>query len=85
MEFIRGLELKLKDVDLILELAQQKGYIGKNNTFFKCEDFKFDKHSNSFEFYSSSELNLTIKLDSNKFIECYIDLLNLKEWNQKLI
>lgn len=79
MEFIRGLELKLKDVNLILELAQKKGYIGRNNTFFKCKNFKFDKENNSFEFYSSLELNLTIKLDSNKFIECYIDLLNLKE------
>ena len=68
MEFIRGLELKLKDVNLILELAQQKGYIWGNNTFFKCENFKFDKEINSFEFYSSSELNLTVKLDSNKFI-----------------
>lgn len=37
MEFIRGLELKLKDVNLILELAQKKGYIGRNNTFLNVK------------------------------------------------
>lgn len=29
MEFIRGLELKLKDVNLILELAQKKAILGE--------------------------------------------------------
>lgn len=82
MEFISGIELKLEDVNLILELAKKKGYFKNNYFFSKCENFKFDKSNNLFEFYLLNS-EFSIKIETDKFIECYIDLLSSKSNNQK--
>jgi hypothetical protein len=51
MEFMHGLELNLDNVNQILKIAQEKGYVKSNEPFFNCDDFKFDEKNHKFEFH----------------------------------
>jgi hypothetical protein len=70
LEFAQGLELKLENVNVILKIAQQKGYVKSNEHFFKCYNFKFDEKNHKFEFHILN-LRYNIILSMDKFIECY--------------
>ena len=70
IRFAHGLELNLENVNEILKIAQQKGYIKKNEPFFNCDDFKFDTKNHKFEFHVLNP-RYNIILDMDRFIECY--------------
>ena len=70
MQYAHGLELNLENVNEILYIAQEKGYLKSNEEFFKCDYFTFNEKNQEFEFHVlNSKHNIT--LDMDKFIECY--------------
>lgn len=74
MEFAHGLDLNFRNVNLILSLAQKKGYIKYNEIIFKCDDFKFNENNGIFEFHIFNP-ECYIELNIDKFVECYTELL----------
>lgn len=70
MQYAHGLELNLENVNEILYIAQEKGYVKSNETFFNCDNFKFDEINHKFEFHVLNPRH-NIILDMDKFIECY--------------
>ena len=75
MEFMHGLELNLDNVNQILKIAQEKGYVKSNEPFFNCDNFKFDEKNHKFEFHVLN-LRHNITLDMDMFVECYTVVLS---------
>lgn len=77
MEYVHGLDINIKTINKVLEIAHSKNYLDKNDydlILNKCNNLKFNKIEDSFEF-SILESNIYIKLEKNKFIECYTEFL----------
>lgn len=77
MNFAHGLSINIDAINKVLEIAHSKNYLDKNDydlIINKCNNLKFNKIEDSFEF-SILELNICIKLEKNKFIECYTQFL----------
>lgn len=74
MQYAHGLDLKLEIVNEILKIAQEKEYIKSNESFFKCDNFRFDEANHKFEFHVLNPRH-NITLDMDKFIECYTVVL----------
>ena len=74
MQYAHGLELNLENVNEILYIAQEKGYVKSHEAFFNCDDSKFDEKNHKFEFHVLNP-RYNITLDMDKFIECYISFL----------
>ncbi len=71
---MQGLELNLESVNVILKIAQKKGYIKSNELTFNCDNFKFDEKNHRFEFHVlNPEHNIT--LDMDRFVKCYTEFL----------
>jgi hypothetical protein len=70
LEFIQGLELNLRTVNKILQIAQQKGYLVNQELLLVCDRFRFDEINRIFEFHLKA-IKKPIRLDIDKFIECY--------------
>jgi hypothetical protein len=78
MNFAHGLSINIDAINKILEIVYSKNYLVKKDydlLINKCNKFKFNEIEDSFEF-SILESNICIKLEKNKFIECYIQFLN---------
>ena len=74
MQYAHGLDLNLEIVNEILKIAQEKGYVKSNESFFKCDNFRFDEKNHKFEFHVLNPRH-NITLDMNRFVECYTELL----------
>jgi hypothetical protein len=79
MKYAHGLSINTNTIDKILEIAYSKNYIEKNDydlVINKCNEFKFNEIGNSFEF-SILGSNICVKLEKNKFTQCYTEVLEL--------
>lgn len=79
MEYANGLNINIIAINKILEIAYSKNYLLKkdyDSVINKCNKFKFNEIEDLFEF-SILESNICIKLDKNKFIECYTEFLKI--------
>ena len=74
MEFVSGLNLDINSAHVILGIAQTKGYLIDGNYINKCVNFRFNAKDRVFEFYVLN-LNNSINLEMDKFIECYTEFL----------
>ena len=74
MQYAHGLELNLENVNEILKIAQEKGYVKSHEAFFNCDDSKFDEKNHKFEFHVLTPRH-NITLDMDRFVECYTVVL----------
>lgn len=77
MEYAHGLNINVNAINKILDIAYSKDYLVGNyeRLIDRCDNLRFNEKDNFFEFYFS-HLNICIKLEKNKFIECYTIFLN---------
>ncbi len=80
MEFIKGINIEIDEMNQVLKIAYLKNYLEKdfNPSLNKCVDFKYTANDKRFEFHISNS-NKNINLEIDRFIECYKIYIDLEE------